>query len=135
MRNARCSGTHYGCECPVVDTSVGDGDEHFRAVAQALVEAEQRADAEKRRADEAEANARRSEAHCRRAEDVARAERAKVERLTAMLADVLFRRPALTQARFDEILAAANGSIHDNEPCPNCGSRGPCRCLDEQEGE
>jgi len=68
------------------------------------------AEAEKRRADEyAEALADFTE---QLTAQIA-AERAKNERLTAMLADVLFCRPALTQARFDEILAAANGSIHD----------------------
>ena len=75
-----------------------------------LAAAEARAEAEKRRADEyAEALADFTE---QLTAQIA-AERAKNERLTAMLADVLFCRPALTQARFDEILAAANGSIHD----------------------
>jgi len=72
-------------ELRIAEQRAESGKQHALAEYDRRVAAEARADAEKRRADEAEANARRSEAHCRRAEDVARAVRAKNERLTAAL--------------------------------------------------
>ena len=79
-----------------------------------------RADAEKRRADEAEANARRSEAHCRRAEDVARAVRAKNERLTAALRETYEMAGDMYKPhweRLNKIRAIVSGaleSVHDD---------------------
>ena len=102
-----------------------DAANQLRAAERAFLEATRRADdisdawyAEKRRADEAEANARRSEAHCRRAEDVARAVRAKNERLWEVLEDIRYRCDKGTAAEasrktLSHLVALALDSIHD----------------------